>query len=419
MKKIISKITSLAIISTIILQFNVQVFALTQQDINELKDKKDSNNDKSSEVEEQKDKVEEQKDSTLKEIDKLTNEILQYEGQIFDLETKLENLNTEINNQEEELNKKEEEFKKQKELYEARLIAMYEQGETSYLEVILSADSITEMVSNYYLISELAKNDSEMMDNIEKQQQEIEKVKSDLETNKKKVVTSKSEIEGITTQLKSSKTEKNKYVAELSEEEKALQSQLDDYNTTSEKIEKEIAKMEKELQKQIEKEKEEEKAKENQNSSGNSSSNNSNNSNNGNSSYVAPTNGVLQKPVKTGYVSATWYYPSGRYHGAIDYALPTGNPIYAAADGIVVSTGNLSYGYGTYVVIRHTSIGLETWYGHGTKGSINVYVGQSVSRGDKIMLSGNTGNSTGPHVHFEARTAPYRTTNRVYPPNYY
>ena len=78
----------------------------------------------------------------------------------------------------------------------------------------------------------------------------------------------------------------------------------------------------------------------------------------------------------------------------------------SAADGVVMYTANLTNSYGTHVVIRHAN-GLQTYYAHGTRGSIVVSPGETVKKGQKIMLSGNTGNSTGPHLHFEVRRSPY------------
>ena len=95
-----------------------------------------------------------------------------------------------------------------------------------------------------------------------------------------------------------------------------------------------------------------------------------------------------------------------------------GTPVYAAADGVVLTTKSITTSYGTYVVIQHAN-GLQTWYAHGQRGSICVSSGQTVSRGQKIMNSGNTGNSTGPHLHFEVRVAPYSYNGcRVDPRNY-
>ena len=155
----------------------------------------------------------------------------------------------------------------------------------------------------------------------------------------------------------------------------------------------------------------------NGNSKGNSGSSNSGNSGSG-GNYNGGGSGVLARPVASGSITAGMYYPSGSYHGAIDYGVPAGTPVYAAAAGVVIKTANLTTSYGTYVVIQHAN-GLQTWYAHGTSGSICVSEGQTVSRGQQIMKSGNSGHSTGAHLHFEVRVAPYNyNTCRVNPTNY-
>lgn len=85
------------------------------------------------------------------------------------------------------------------------------------------------------------------------------------------------------------------------------------------------------------------------------------------------------------------------YHKGVDWATPTGTPVYASCGGTVAKAGWGS-GYGYVVYINHED-GKQTRYGHLSK--VLVSVGQSVKQGDKIALSGNTGVSTGPHLHFE------------------
>ena len=89
----------------------------------------------------------------------------------------------------------------------------------------------------------------------------------------------------------------------------------------------------------------------------------------------------------------------GRLHAGSDFAAPVGTPIYATADGVVTHAGWLS-GYGRLIKIRH-SFGVETRYAH--LNAIRVEVGQRVSRGDRIGDMGNSGRSTGPHLHYEIR----------------
>ncbi len=91
-----------------------------------------------------------------------------------------------------------------------------------------------------------------------------------------------------------------------------------------------------------------------------------------------------------------------KMHGnnGVDLAGKLGSPILAAETGVVTvaKTGGYNFGYGNYIIIKHSN-GSETLYGHLQR--VNVSVGQSVSRGEQIANLGNTGNSTGPHLHFE------------------
>lgn len=109
------------------------------------------------------------------------------------------------------------------------------------------------------------------------------------------------------------------------------------------------------------------------------------------------------KPLYGGKLSSGYGYRkislkgASTYHQAIDWATPTGTTVFASCSGTVTKAGWAS-GYGYVVYIKHEG-GMETRYAHNSK--VLVTVGQKVKQGEKIALSGNTGNSTGPHVHFE------------------
>lgn len=102
-----------------------------------------------------------------------------------------------------------------------------------------------------------------------------------------------------------------------------------------------------------------------------------------------------------------------RGHTGMDLAVPTGTPIRAALPGTVTVSQYNAGGYGYYVMIDHGN-GLSTLYGHNSK--LLVRVGQTVEAGDIISLSGSTGRSTGPHLHFEVRVNGERTNPRHYLP---
>jgi murein DD-endopeptidase MepM/ murein hydrolase activator NlpD len=108
----------------------------------------------------------------------------------------------------------------------------------------------------------------------------------------------------------------------------------------------------------------------------------------------------------TPYVFEAAYAGFPHFHTGLDLAVPLGTPVFAAADGVVVlarpmtDSSGLLVGYGNYVVIQHDA-GLKTLYGHLLM--IGVKEGDVVHRGQLIGLVGSTGNSTGPHTHFEVR----------------
>ncbi|MDO4261212.1 MAG: peptidoglycan DD-metalloendopeptidase family protein [Eubacteriales bacterium] len=103
------------------------------------------------------------------------------------------------------------------------------------------------------------------------------------------------------------------------------------------------------------------------------------------------------KPITGGTLTSTFKWRWGRMHKGIDWAVPTGTTVRASCGGTVVSAG-WSSGYGYCVLIRHPD-GRQTRYGHLSR--ILVSAGQKVDQNEKIALSGNTGRSTGPHLHFE------------------
>jgi LysM repeat protein len=117
--------------------------------------------------------------------------------------------------------------------------------------------------------------------------------------------------------------------------------------------------------------------------------------------------GTFIWPSTEHYLSGYDYSPETNHFG-IDIAGQLGNPIYAADSGVVTYAGWNDYGYGEMIVIDHGS-GWQTLYGHLSQ--VNVTCGQEVNQGDTIGLMGSTGQSTGPHLHFEMRNDDYGRVN--------
>lgn len=403
MKNICKKIIGTVLVIIILLSANMSI-AVSQTDINKQQNQQKENNNKINETKTKINEVQEIKDETLKEVESLNAQINEYQGQISSLEAQISDANNKIKDSEEKLAQAEVDYKKQQTMLEQRMVAVYEAGETSYLDFLLTSQSLSDFISNYYLVSELTQYDTELLEKLQEQKNEIQKAKDNLEEGKNQLTTAKASKESVASQLQKTKSEKDAKVSQLSAEEQKLQSQIAELQKDNESINKKIQAMQAQIE--AERKKAEEEAKKNHNSN-----NSSSNSGSSSAGFIKPVNS---------YVTTGLYYSSGSYHGAVDFGASgvNGMPVYAVADGIVVTTQALTTSYGNYIIIYHPSSNLYTLYAHGQAGSISVSQMQRVKQGQQIMRVGNTGNSSGPHLHFEVRTAPGYYSNRVNPANY-
>ena len=377
------KIVSIFLVMVLTFAMTVSpVLAQTAQERkNELEDQRDD-------VKEQKDEITSQKKTVMEEISDLEDEISEYESQISKLNSKITELKKSIEKNEKEITKLEAEYEEKQEAFIERMVIMYEKGQTTYLDALLSADSMVSFISSYYMINEMADADRTMMESIKQQKEKIEETKAKLEEEKKEITTSKTEIETKTAKLNSAKESKQSKVNSLTSEEKKLQAKLDEFNSAIKKAEKEIE----------------------------AAANKAN-------GYQGSFSGTLSWPRSTS--SWGWNIITSGYgrrdqptsgastsHKALDIGISY-QPVYAPADGYVVMAGWAS-GYGNFIMIKHSSK-LYTCYGH--LSGYNVSSGQTVKRGQRIATSGDTGISTGPHLHFEVRTSS-SYYSRVNPLNY-
>lgn len=378
MKKIVNLIV-ISIISIMLLSYSSISIAAN---VNSLKNQQSENEKEIEEKEKELKEIQSKKSENMKQVENLIGQISDYESEIDDLEEQISDLKKKISSTETKIKEDEEKYRVKEEQLKELLVATYENGKTSYLDFLLSSSNLIDFISTYYLISELTSYDTDLLEQVEKEKQELEKQKSELETNKSSLDAAKVTKEAKSAALKAAKSEKEKKVANLTSEEKETQKEIEELEAANRQIQNEIKQAEIKYKQQLD---------QLQNQGGN----------------VPAGSGYFIKPIAKGTITAKAYYSNGNFHGAIDYGAPSGTTVYAAADGVVMSTANLTTSYGTYIVIRHGN-GLQTYYAHGTKGSIVVKPGDIVKQGQKIMLSGNTGNSKGAHLHFEVRVSPYK-----------
>ena len=334
---------------------------------------------------------------------------------------KISSLNDDIKEKQDAYDKGLSEVEDQFDALANRLRILYMSGNATDLEIIFGAKDFSDLIDKMELVKSLANSDKELISEIQTKLDELSTKKKSLEADKK-------DLETQQASLKSDQDEFNKLISDNDEILKNLyasnseaQNSLESAALQSDEIEAKISQYY-----AAQKAAAEHAAQASQSSSGSSSSSSSSSSSgssssgsssSGSSSVIVPSGSGFAWPTP-GFVSRSseWFEDREVYnHGGIDIAGAgiMGTPVVAAADGTVVATNSScthswgkSYscgcggGYGNYVMISHAG-GKMTVYGHLT--SLTVSSGQSVSRGQVIGYVGSTGNSTGPHLHYECR----------------
>ena len=340
--------------------------------------------------------VKSQMSDALNQINKYNSQIGTYENEIGDLQSQISTLQTQIKEKEGNIEEQQKKYVEQQELLNKRLVALYESGTTSYLDMLLSSDGLADFISKYYIIEQLTEYDTELLKNIEATKAQIQTEKTELESSKSQVETSKSTVETKRNSLTVLVNEKNSLVGTLSAEEQELQAQLEEFEQDKKDIQRQLAAIA--AQEEAERKAAAARAAQ-KNGSGNADTTPTAPSISG---FISPLSGRTKSDITTGY-----YGYSG--HTGVDFArnkkgAVDGNPVLAAKSGKVITSTALrrpngSYkSYGEYIVISHGD-GTMTLYAH-MKSRV-VSQNAQVSQGQVIGYVGSTGNSTGPHLHFE------------------
>lgn len=393
-----SKLLTVFLIIVILCECCYIVYAAKSDELKgDLSSKNDEIDAKNKEI----DQKEHELNAALAEVEDLKDQISEYDNSISDLKSQISSVEAQISEKESNIQLKQKEYDETKELFEKRLIAIYQTGDTSYLELLLSSQDLSDFISKYYLVSELATCDKNLIETIRATQTALESEKQNLEKNKADLVTAKTELEAKQAALAAAKREKDAKASKLSAEEKALEKELDDLRAESKAIEKAI-----------------QDALAAESSSGNASP-----SSPSACGYIFPVAGLTRRNINN------LTYPSYYGHTGVDVNINVrGKSVVAVKDGTVLISkaykggiknydGNGNYvgsyaSYGEYVLIMHND-GTQTLYAHMKAGSRTVSSGQKVKQGQVIGTVGNTGNVSprptssspyrGTHLHFEVR----------------
>ena len=252
---------------------------------------------------------------------------------------------------------------------------MEEQGSVSYLAIIFSASTFTEMLDNIMMVSEVMEYHNSVIDALRETQEQLEQTKTELEAARAEQEELKAEQEVNKAELLEQEAEVEALIAQISALEADYQEELDRYEAASDQLDDQLAAAEKEYEEQL--------------------------------AALQADNGEWYWPLPGRYYISSSFAPrkhpiTGKWshHTGNDIPAPGGTEIHAAKGGVVTDVGNNSV-YGNYIQISHGN-GYSTFYGHMRSRAI-VNEGDTVTKGQVIGYVGTTGWSTGNHLHLELR----------------
>ena len=351
--------------------------AVTQADINALQSDADELDAKRKELESQLDSLSDDKAQALKRKELLDQQISNTSAQIANVEAQISEYEELITQTEAELADAEEREEAQYELFCSRVRSMEEQGTVSYWSVLFKADSFTDLLSRLDFVNEIMDYDQRVIQDLQDLQQEITEKKESLEDSRSESEAAKAKLVSEKSTLDKQRADAVALVNEINANEAEYQSTLDAIDAEEEAIQARIVELSRQLAAQ-------------QAASGQTTSNAAL------GGYIWPVSSRrITSPFgnrNTGIAGASTNH-KGVDIGGVYYS----SEVHAAKSGTVI-VSQYSSSYGNYVVISHGS-GNTTLYAHMSSRSVSV--GQWVDQGDVLGITGSTGISSGPHLHFE------------------
>ena len=307
--------------------------------------------------------------SVLAELSKLERQLNLATKELNYIEVQLSVTDSQISKTRSEVVDMERKLEAQHDAFDARLVSMYKANRVSYIDVLLTSGSLSELMSRLHYLKQIAVQDNSLIAEYTAGREALLAKEAELEDHYAKLTGLKASQERKRSEVTSRSQDRETYLAAVQADKGRLAESLDQMEKEAEALNKVIA----DLQAQ------------------------------GQKPQAHPLKMIW--PASGGWISSSYgmrYHPVlgyNRWHSGIDYAAARGSAIKAAEDGTVILSGS-NGGYGYCVILDHGG-GVSTLYGHADK--LLVKKGQDVIKGQTIALVGSTGLSTGPHLHFEVR----------------
>ncbi len=261
-------------------------------------------------------------------------------------------------------------YKQQHDRFGKRLTAYYKGDSIRFLDLLLGSRNIFELVGNAYLVSMLFKADARVLEQMQATKRKIQQVKAEKERQRQEYEIYVAQEQAELEEIKHQAWQQQAILDKVKHQRAAYEQYIAEFQADSKDIERELARL--------------------------SGSYKGTLGSKWRGKLIRPCGGRVTSPF--GWRTHPIFH-TRRFHTGVDFGVPMNTPVKAAADGIVIFAG-WKGAYGRCVIIDHGS-GISTVYGH--LNSFKVHKGSKVRQGQVIAYSGNTGLSTGPHLHFEVR----------------
>ena len=361
------------------------VQAVTQADIDALQDDADALGEQRAELESQLEALADDKSQALARKNLLDSQIANTNARIANVEAQIAQYDALITQTQAELDQAEAYEAEQMEVFRQCVRAMEEGGTISYWSVLFNAVDFSDLLGRLDAANEIMEFRQSVVDELRRLQEEIAGKKADLETQRTAQEDAKTELEATLSELDAQRAEANALVAEIENNESEYQTALDEIDAEEEAIQAEIVRLSREL----------------------AAANGDTGAALGGYIWPVSSRRITSPfgPRNTGIPGASTNH-KGVDIGGVGYT----TEVHAAKAGTVI-VSQRSSSYGEYVVVSHGS-GNTTLYAHMSSRSVSV--GDYVDQGDVLGITGSTGISSGPHLHFEIT----ENGSRVNPLNY-
>ena len=312
------------------------------------------------------------------ELDTATAELKQVQAERIQLDQDITKTEAELKAAQARLQSREKVFYK-------RVRDIYINGRLSYLDVVVGSKDFSDFANRMEMLKRILQSDMDLINTIKTEREEIASKKAKLEEDRAKVL----ELEKVA-------QEKQNLINQKKAERQAVLERAMNDRDTAERAYNELMASSASITAMLQQRAAER-------SAAAAAASQSGGGGGGGATWVQGT-GQLAAPVNAPITSDFGWrihpiYGTRRLHAGTDFGVDEGTPVHAADGGVVVEAGWIS-GYGYTVIIDHGN-GMSTLYAHNS--DVAVSPGQTVSKGQVVSYSGNTGGSTGPHLHFEVR----------------